>query len=195
MKLHSSHERKKHRYHSRIEFYSRAILQLAACRLVRHRWSKRTIIGERSIRISDAQYPCSQRNLFAPQRIRIACAVPPLVMPAHEQLRGPIGAGSRRLAFTDHWMAPQVDALVSRQLTVGLNVITLHRGLAEIVQQRRRVQRAAIVSREVKRMRDLVGDCRDALRMWVLVTLETIHGPGELGKSLAGFFVDQFNSL
>ena len=58
-------------------------------------------------------------------------------------------------------MPRKIHAFVSCQRTIGLNIITFHRGLAEIVQERGSVQRAAIVTREMKRQRELVGNRRD----------------------------------
>ena len=66
------------------------------------------------------------------------------------------------------------------------------RDLAEVVQQRRRVQRSAIVPRKMKLLRDFIRDNRDALRMWVLVALELIGRLRELYESLSRRAIDEF---
>src|SRR5687767_5193159 len=107
--------------------------QLAFSRSFGQRRPKRTIVRERRVRIGNAKYSRSQGNLFASQRVGITSAVPPLVMPTHEQLRGTIGSDSRRLTLADHRMPGEIESFFSGQRTIGLNVIALHRHLAEIV--------------------------------------------------------------
>src|SRR5947207_12789210 len=108
----SSFQRQKHFHHSRIEFNTGAINQLAAGFFLTQRRAKRSHIRERRIRISDAKDPCSQWNLFPAERVRIAHAIPPFMMPTDQQLGGAICSNSRCLAFTDHWMTSKIDSLV-----------------------------------------------------------------------------------
>src|SRR5215213_3706489 len=113
------------------------------------------------------------------------------MMPAHEQLRRAIGSHSRCLTFTEHWMTRKIESLFRRQRAGGLDVITLHHHLTEVVQERRCVQGPAIMTREMKLLRDLIRDHSDALRVRVLVALELIGRPGELSKSLSRRAIDQ----
>ena len=116
-------------------------------------------------------------------------------MPAHQQLSRAIGAGPRRFAFADHGMAREVQSFFGTKRVTSLNILALHRGFAEVVQQRRREQRTAIVTREMKRVRDVVGNRGDTLRMRILVTLEAIDSLRELRESVACFFLNQFESI
>ncbi len=65
-----------------------------------------------------AAYESATRRILAAsgissrlQRIRIAGAVPPFVMPAHEQLRRAICSDSRRFAFANHRMTRKIESL------------------------------------------------------------------------------------
>src|SRR6266851_2647248 len=53
---------------------------------------KRPLIRQSCVHIGDPQNPRAQGNLFEPQTVGIAAAVPGLVMPTHQQLRAAIGA-------------------------------------------------------------------------------------------------------
>src|SRR5215212_2448100 len=59
------------------------------------------------------------------------------------------------------------------------------------MQERRCVQRPAIVPRQMKLLSDLIRDHSDALRVRVLVALELIGRPGELSKSFSRRAIDQ----
>jgi hypothetical protein len=88
-------------------------------------------------------------------------------------------------------MPRKIESLFRRQRSGALDVIALHRHLAKVVQERRCVQRSAIVPREMKLLRDLIRDNRDALRVRVLVALELIGRLRELYESLSRRAIDQ----
>src|SRR6185503_8943916 len=113
------------------------------------------------------------------------------MMPAHQQLRRTICSDPRCLALTEHWMPRKIESLFRRQWPGGLDVIALHRNFTKVVQERRGIQRSAIVPRKMKLLRDLIRDNRDALRMRVLVALELIGRLRELYKSLSRRAIDQ----
>jgi hypothetical protein len=87
-------------------------------------------------------------------------------------------------------MSREIESLVCRECAGRLNVIAFHGHFAEIVQQGCGVQRSAIVSREVKLMRDLVGNDGDALGVRVIVAFKLIYGLRELYERFRSGFVD-----
>src|SRR6185369_9561126 len=111
-----------HTYHSRIEFNTRTRLNFTSRFFFCPRRAKRARISERSVRVSQTQNARGKRNLFASQRIGITGAVPPLVMPAHQKLRGAIRADARSFTFANHRMARKVDSFFERQRPRRLNV-------------------------------------------------------------------------
>src|ERR1043166_8583625 len=116
-------------------------------------------------------------------------------MPANQHLCCAIRADSRRFAFANHRVARKIESLFSGQRAGRLNVITLHRNFAEIVQQGGGVQRPAIVSCKMKLERDFVSDDRDALRVRVFVTFELVDSLRELYERVRGGFIDQLSCV
>ena len=58
------------------------------------------------------------------------------------------------------------------------------------MQQSRGIQRSAIVPRQMKLLRDLVRNCRNALRMRILLALEFIGRLRELNESVCRRAID-----
>src|SRR6185369_4084272 len=123
LQLRKTFERQKHIHHCRIELDSRAIDQYASCRFFCHRGAEWSCISERGVRISQSQDPRCERYLFTSQRVRIAGAVPPFMMPADEQLRRAIRSDSRRLAFAKHRVPRKIESLFRGHWSGSLDVI------------------------------------------------------------------------
>src|SRR6185369_13335627 len=88
-----------------------AVAEFASRNVFRQRGPKWPRVCQGGVGIGESQYPCGERDLFASQRIGITRAVPPLLMPAHEQLRSAISADSRCFAFADNRVTRQVEPL------------------------------------------------------------------------------------
>ena len=116
-------------------------------------------------------------------------------MPADKQLGSAIRSDSGSFSLTDHRMSPKIDSILFVERTCSLDVITFHRDLAEVMQQRCGAKRSPIMPREVKELCYLVGDRRDTNRMRILISLEAICGSGELEKGLFAGPVDQIHLL
>ena len=106
----TAEKREQRTHHARIKFESRVLDQVLASFFFGTCGAKRALCGERHVSIGDAQDSRHQRNLFTPECVRIARAVPPLVMPANKQLGRAICAGARRRLITVHRMMRQVEA-------------------------------------------------------------------------------------
>src|SRR5215213_381298 len=116
-------------------------------------------------------------------------------MPADQQLGCTICSDSRCFTFTDHRMAREIGPLLMRENVGSLDVITFHRHLADVVQQRCGVQRSAIVTSKVKRLCDLISDNGDTLRVRVLVALKLIDSLRELYERFGRRAIDQVCTL
>src|SRR5947209_18826391 len=95
-----------------------------------------TRVRERGVRVCDAQDACCERNLLAAECVRVARAVPPLLMPADQKLCAAIRTGARRLLLSDDRMARKVQSLFFRQIALALYIVALHCGFAQIMRER-----------------------------------------------------------
>ena len=84
------------------DFERLRLIQGIAMRPIRHK---------RAVELNGAKNSGPYRNVFEGELIGIAGAVPPFVMPTHQQLHRAIGAGARGLLFANHRMSRQVNAL------------------------------------------------------------------------------------
>src|SRR5262249_35813746 len=145
---------------------------------------KRPLVGERCVCIRNMQNARSQRNLFKAQAVGITAAVPPFMMPAHQQLRDSIGACISSFVISQHWMACELCALLVTVQPIAMNVIARHRRFTEIVCERRDSQRQTIARSQVKRLSNFVGDRGDAGRVRMRIALEMIGFRGEISENL-----------
>ena len=118
---------------------------------------QRPLRRQRVEEIDRGQDPRAQRNLFAAQAVRIALAVPPLVVAVHERgdrvgkrhVRDDLGAHLRMHLHPLELLLGQRTGL--RQDVLG------HRQLADVVQQRRRPEALDLARRHAHRFRDARG--------------------------------------
>jgi hypothetical protein len=85
------------------------------CFLDGSRGAKGSRVRQRAVGIDDAQDASAERYLFTPQRVGIARAVPPFLMPADEQLCATVGPGACGLLLADDGMAREVKAFFRAQ--------------------------------------------------------------------------------
>jgi hypothetical protein len=127
--------------------------------LFRVRLSKRTLVGQRRVRICDSQNASAQRNLFEAQTVRISAAVPPFMMPADQQLRAAIRTRRGRFALADDRMASQIDSLVVAKRALPVKVIAVHHDFAKVVGEGGDAKREPVARTKPKLSGNLVGDC------------------------------------
>jgi hypothetical protein len=101
-------------------------------------------------------------------------------MPTHQQLRAAISARAGRFAFSQQWMASEIDSFVVAETVPTANIVAVHYDLAEIVSQSGNAERETIARAQVKRSTYLIGNHRDAARMRIRITLKFVGRPAQV---------------
>jgi hypothetical protein len=95
-----------------------------------------------------------------------------------------ISAGIGRFALAQNWMTSQIDSLVFAQRARPSQVIAIHHDFTEVMREGGDPQRKAIAGPQVKGFCKLIGNRRDARRMWVSVLLKLIRARAEAFENL-----------
>ena len=144
------------------------------------------LVGERGVGVRDAEDACAQRYLLAAQRVRVAAAAKPLVVPADEELDGALGAGARGLLLADDGVARKVEPLGLVERAVAFDVVAAHRHLADVVEERGEDDGGAVGAREAEVCGKRVGEPCHARRVRVCVALELVAALRQAQERLAG---------
>src|SRR5687767_11499453 len=124
--------------------------------VVCHGMTSRAVVRQGRVAIGKSQYSRRERYLFALEGIRIAAAVPPLVMPADKKLHPARHSFFCRFLFTDHGMPLQIEKLIRREPAILVDIIAIHNDLADIVHQRSLLHKKTVVGGEIELLSDRI---------------------------------------
>jgi hypothetical protein len=106
------------------------------------------------------------------------------MMPTNQQLGPAIRAGCGRLTLTEQRVPCQIHTLIIAQRSLAMNVLTIHRNLAEVMCECRNPKRKPVTRPKKKGLPQLISNGRDPPRVGVAVTLKLIGARGQVGEDL-----------